>query len=139
VKICLDASLLVDLMLPTTATRIVRLWREWLNREVDFVAPTLVFSEVASALRRLRSQEQITPEEALAGYDAFLNISLSPVSDKELARRAWELADLLRLRRPYDMFYVALAEREGCELWTTDDDLQETMSRGAEWVAVRVP
>ena len=138
-KICLDASLLVDLMLPTTAARIAELWREWLNRGIELLAPTLVFSEVASALRRLRSQGQITPEEALAGYDAFLSISLSPVSDKDLARRAWELADLLRLRRPYDMFYVALAEREGCELWTTDDNLRETTSRGAEWVVVRVP
>jgi predicted nucleic acid-binding protein len=139
VKICLDASLLVDLMLPTTATKIVELWREWLNRGIEFLAPTLAFSEVASALRRLRFQGQITPEEALAGYDAFLNIGLLPVSDKDLARRAWDLADLLRLRRPHDMFYVALAERESCELWTTDDNLRETTSRGAAWVAVRVP
>jgi predicted nucleic acid-binding protein len=139
VKICLDASLLVDLMIPTTATRVVRLWREWLNHEIEFLAPTLVFSEVASALRRLRSQGEITPDEALAGYDAFLNLGFSPVSDKELARRAWELADLLGLRRPYDMFYVALAEREGCELWTTDKALRETTSRAARWVEVRVP
>jgi predicted nucleic acid-binding protein len=139
VKICLDASLLVDLMLPTPGARIARLWREWVIRGFELLAPTLVFSEVASALRRLRSQGQITPEEAMAGYDAFLSISLSPVSDKELARRAWELADLLGLRRPYDMFYVALAEREGCELWTTDNALRETTSRAAKWVEVRVP
>jgi predicted nucleic acid-binding protein len=139
VKICLDASLLVDLMLPTTATKIVDLWREWLTRGIQFLAPTLVFSEVASALRRLRAQGQITGDEALAGYDAFLDIGLLAVSDQELARRAWELADLLRLRQPHDMFYVALAEREGCELWTTDDNLRETTARTARWVTVRVP
>ncbi|MCB0135046.1 MAG: type II toxin-antitoxin system VapC family toxin, partial [Caldilineaceae bacterium] len=52
--------------------------------------------------------------------------------DDELVRQAY--AWTLRLKRAaaYDSFYLALAQRLGCELWTVDHKLFKAV--GAPWV-----
>ena len=40
-----------------------------------------------------------------------------------LPEDAWPLAQKLNASRAYDMFYVALAEAQPCDLWTADQRL----------------
>jgi predicted nucleic acid-binding protein len=98
----------------------------WEARGVRILAPPIFPSEVGNALLKyvrgdstMRPEDRLSLQEATALFDAvsgIVNIS----GDASLVARAMELC--LRWQRPsvYDATFVALAEREECELWTAD-------------------
>jgi predicted nucleic acid-binding protein len=50
---------------------------------------------------------------------------------------AWRWAVTVNAPRMYDMYYLALAEREQCDLWTADRRLQRLVGGKSErihWV-----
>jgi predicted nucleic acid-binding protein len=58
-------------------------------------------------------------------------LCLSPLA---LSTRALELADRFGLSATYDAHYLALAEREGCEYWTADERLWNSVRAQLGWV-----
>ncbi|MGI8551809.1 MAG: type II toxin-antitoxin system VapC family toxin [Dehalococcoidia bacterium] len=54
--------------------------------------------------------------------------------DALLARRAFEIADRFALWKAYDNLYAALAEQQGCELWTSDQRFYNLMHGSFPWV-----
>jgi predicted nucleic acid-binding protein len=118
--VVVDTSLAVPWVLPEVTTPgAVALLARWQRDAVERLAPTLFVSEVNGAhIRRRRRNEITAGDAALASTELLRAVRLSP-DDARLAPRALTIADQLGAS-PYDALYAALAEREGCELWTGD-------------------
>jgi predicted nucleic acid-binding protein len=85
-------------------------------------APDVFPVEIAHGITRAERQARITPAEgALLLTDMLTRLPVMHVSLPLLAR-AYQISSDASIG-VYDCLYVALAEREGCELVTSDDKL----------------
>ena len=133
--VCVDASLAIRLLEsadPDSAP--VRLWRDWHEAERGIVAPSLLYYELTSALRRYVAHNELLPEEAIRLLDIALTLDITFYGDAELHRRALKLVESLSLPAAYDGHYLALAERLGAELWTADGHLVRSVHQAMPWV-----
>jgi predicted nucleic acid-binding protein len=127
VTIVVDASVLVDLLLgaPTvTAGRDRRVRGERRRVTLD-----LADLEVMSSLRRRLSSRRITAATADAAVAALATMPIRRLRSTPLRKRIWELRPS---HAPYDAAYVALAERLGLPLVTTDRRLARSHGHRAE-------
>jgi predicted nucleic acid-binding protein len=92
----------------------------------ELLAPDFFPVEVTHAITRAERQGRITPAEG----SSFVTDLLAELPDLHpslpLLPRAYVLSSLFR-QGVYDCIYVALAEREGCELVTADDKLVKNL------------
>ena len=88
----------------------------------EFVAPDVFPAEFAHAITRAERQGRISPTEgAIAVVSMLVELPiLHPTAG--LLPRAYAISSTARIGI-YDCLYVALAEREGCNLVTADDKL----------------
>lgn len=109
---------------------------DWSSNGVVILAPALLTYEVTNALYKNVRKGEITLEEA---KEALRKVLLSGVvlnfsKDSDLGRRAIEFAGQFGLSATYDAHYLALAEREGCELWTADTRMWNSIRGKLSWV-----
>ena len=95
------------------------LWDRWQEASERVIAPPIFRSEVTNALHQMVRRGHVSP------YDAtdLLRSLVSVVAVEEpphLYVRALGLAGEFALGSTYDALYLALAESEGCEVWTAD-------------------
>lgn len=122
--VCLDASLVLLSFLRDPASLTAdALFQSWQDADVELIGPRMLTLEVPSALRQAVHRGRLTPDEGEGALDAFLRMRIRVREPKDLVQRAWRLGKLLNAPRLYDMYYLALAEREACELWTADKRL----------------
>ena len=97
-----------------------------LEAEIAWIAPRLMLTEAASALRRKVADDLIEPEVATQALDVILQAVsdgvVRLVDDERIVAPALMLAIAVRHRLP-DCLYLALAEREGAAIATADDKL----------------
>jgi predicted nucleic acid-binding protein len=117
---CLDASLVLRLLLCEPGSEEVEQWLA-LHADDDFVAPHFFVAEVASVIRSRCRRSIITGAQAHQALCFLANLNVRLVWDWSLAERAFALAEELDQPTVYDSLYLALAEAEGCELWTADE------------------
>jgi predicted nucleic acid-binding protein len=101
----------------------ITLLRQWRAASVRLLVPGLFLSEINAALLKRRRAGTMTVADAIAALRALASAVTIIREDSQLTERAFQIADGLGLRNAYDSLYVALAEREGCELWTADERL----------------
>lgn len=106
----------------------------WTADGTSLLVPSLISSEIANALFERVRRGEFAVDEAAQFMSTFLLISLNFVADPAIAARALELAAHYSLKAVYDAHYLALAEREGCELWTADERLWNTVKDRLAWV-----
>jgi predicted nucleic acid-binding protein len=102
-------------------------------KDVRLFAPSLWQFELASILTKAVHFREMSEDSArhLLELAGKLPVQLI-LPDKELMAQAFNWT--LRLKRAaYDSFYVALAERLGCELWTADRKLANALNK-VSWV-----
>ncbi|MDP2950226.1 MAG: type II toxin-antitoxin system VapC family toxin [Chloroflexota bacterium] len=134
-RICLDASLVLAWLLPAERTaEIIDIWDRLLRRGDELLGPPLLFIEVTSVLRERMVQQQITSQQAEIAFSAFQLLPVGRAWPRELHAKAWEIAKALSQRKAYDAHYLALAEIEGCELWTADRRLYNAVGGRMPWV-----
>jgi predicted nucleic acid-binding protein len=92
----------------------------------DLVAPDIFPIEVAHSLTRAERQGRITPAEGIIRFKDMFTIPPDLHPYLPLLPRAYQLSSQVRIG-VYDCLYVALAEREGCELLTADDRLARSL------------
>jgi predicted nucleic acid-binding protein len=120
-EVCVDASLVVAWYLPEEfSDRAFELKERWAGEGKELVAPVMLASEVPSALRQAVYRGRIFPGEGDEAFETFLDSPIRIVQPENLLSRAWEIAKAVNAPRLYDAFYIALADIEGCELWTAD-------------------
>ncbi len=137
-SVCIDASLAVAWLSYEQHTAIANILRqEWREKGVQMVGPPLFHAEVTSTLRKQVYFKQILPEEGEEAFSICLDIPVRTVDDPEVYQIAWELAKKYNLPRTYDMQYLAVAELEDCELWTSDKNLVNSLkgkNKRIRWV-----
>lgn len=94
-----------------------------LDRPILWLAPRLLVVEVAAAIRRKIAGGELGPAAGLGALGALLDAvregTVRLADDETLVTNALVLSTSLAHRVP-DCLYLALAEREGCALSTTD-------------------
>lgn len=119
--VCIDASLVGAWLLPEEfSDQAIRLRNRLHAAGEELIAPTLLTSEVTSTLRKAVYRKRIEADFGDEAYEAFKSFPISFHDLRELADAAWFWTKHVNAPRPLDMFYLALAEREDCDLWTLD-------------------
>lgn len=124
----LDSCVAFKMLVPEVDTpKALQLRDDFLNGILELLSPDILPIEVAHALTRAERQCRITPAQgSLLLKNMFKYMpNLHPYIG--LLPRAYDLSSSVR-QGVYDCLYVALAEREGCELVTSDDKMVMKLS-----------
>jgi predicted nucleic acid-binding protein len=120
-KYVLDSSVAFKWVVPEIDTpRAVRLRDEFRAGVHELIAPDVFPPEIAHALTRAERQGRIN--DPVTRLIDVLNTSPSLIPSLPMLLRAADISSRLRVG-VYDCLYVALAEREVCELVTADTRL----------------
>jgi predicted nucleic acid-binding protein len=134
--VCVDASLVVKLVIDAEDRQLRSLWRQWRDEGRQATAPALLFFEVSNALHRLARHRYFGRAAASAALQAALGLPLQLFVDPTLHHQAIRIAQHFGLPACYDAHYLALAERLGAELWTCDHKLARVVAQELPWVQV---
>jgi predicted nucleic acid-binding protein len=129
--VVVDASLAIKWVVKEEDSGIaLALINEWNIKGIMMIAPSLLTYEVTNILYQNMRKGKINLDQAKKILTEILSIGieLDFPNNSALSTRAFELANQFNLLATYDPHYVALAERENCELWTADTRL---------WTAVK--
>jgi predicted nucleic acid-binding protein len=134
--VCVDASLALKWILPEDLSGLAdALLEAWRRDEVTLFAPSIFQAEVTSIIRERAFRGDIS----IAGADTLLESALRwpitvPASFPRLQRIALGYAHRFNRPKAYDAQYLALAEVLGCELWTGDRRLVNSLQGALPWV-----
>jgi predicted nucleic acid-binding protein len=118
-----DASVALTAVLPgTLRAKALQLQTDYQNRIQDLLAPDIFIAETANALTKAERQKLIKVGRASFLHGTIMNARPVLHAYVPLVSRAIEISAQTR-SASYDCLYVALAEREVCELVTVDDKL----------------
>ena len=133
--VVVDASLAVALVVDEDQSDACHaMLVHWEQGTVQRLAPALFALETATALRVYARRGRITTQGGRTRLQTLLNAVIIRPSDADLVWRAYELATLLDQGAVYDCTYAAMAEAEGCELWTADERFFNATRRRLPWV-----
>ncbi len=121
--VVVDASLAIKWVLEEEYTEQALVLRgRWQDTRQQIMAPPIFRAEIANALHQRVRKREVSRLEATEMLDSLLALVVigEPAG---LYGRAMGLAGDLGLGSIYDALYLALAEYEGCELWTADQRL----------------
>lgn len=122
-KYVLDSSVAFKWAVQEVDTdKALRLRDDYRNALHELLAPDIFPIEVGHALTRAERQQRIAPSNGWAAWLAVMADAPRLVRSIRLMPRAYALSSQMRVG-VYDCLYVALAEREGCDLVTADDKL----------------
>ena len=122
-KYVLDACVALKWVLIESDTdRARRLRDDYRGQRHELIAPDLFELEVAHGLSKAERKGILAPPEGGHHLLSILTDLPALVPCSPLLIRAFTIASQARIS-VYDCFYVALAEREGCELVTSDEKL----------------
>lgn len=134
--VAVDASLALKWVIlePYTAEADA-LAAQWVAAGIERLAPALLAYEATNALYRKQPapDAQHVAWVALSLADILAAVTLVP-PDLVLLERAAAIAAQLGRPAAYDAQYAALAEREGCELWTADERFWNAARPHFGWV-----
>jgi predicted nucleic acid-binding protein len=122
-KYVLDASIAVKWVLPEPdSTKAIALRNDYRQRVIDLISPDIFPAEIAHALTRAERRGLIAQGESEKNLADFFSTAPYLYPYSVVLSRAVELSSQERIG-VYDCLYVALAEREQCELATADSRL----------------
>ena len=121
--VVVDASVALKWVIEEEGTdEALALWDRWQAGGERVIAPPVFRAEVANALRQFVRRGLAATLEAADLLETLLE-TVAVEDPPHLYRRSLELADAFDLGAVYDALYLALAERENCEVWTADRKL----------------
>jgi len=109
-------------------------WNRVSEEKTELIGPPLLFAEVSSVLRLRVFLGEFQPDEGDGFLEELFRLEIAEVNPPGLTRAAWELAKRFNHPRTYDAQYLALAELEGCEFWTADRRLYNSVRDQLPWV-----
>lgn len=133
--VCIDANIVVRLVLFEDDSKIRSLWETWAKDDVQIVAPSLLHYEVVNSLYQYQKHGLVSSASLERALEAALTLPIDLVDDDHVHRRAIALAAECKLPAAYDAHYLALAEWMEIELWTADLRLAKAAnSFDLDWV-----
>jgi predicted nucleic acid-binding protein len=123
----LDASVSLRWVLPNAlSAKALKLRDEYQQKIHELIAPSIYPGEIANALTKAERQKLINVGQARGLILSVLSTPPALHLYDPLLLRATDMSSQTR-GGFYDCLYVALAEREGCELVTADQKLLENL------------
>ncbi len=124
---CLDTSVFIKYLVPdeqdeaASSLVLASLKGGW-----RMLAPSWVWEEVGSVLRKKIRMGLLEPEEADQLWRGFLALPLTILEERDIAQKGWELARMFRLPTLYEAAFLACVETAtngegGGEFWTADE------------------
>ena len=135
--VVVDASIALKWTInETDSSAALALLANWTDKEIEVHAPSLLVYEVTNALYRRVRRGEIPFEDARRGLTEiiFKVVEFDFPEDPDFNIRAMELGQQFGLPAAYDSHYLALAESEGCELWTADLRMWNSVKGKLDWV-----
>ncbi len=137
-KVVVDASIAVKWVLnEPDSSAAVALLTDWTDGEgIKVLAPGLLLYEVTNTFHRHIRKGDITFDDVKQGLTEiiFEVIDFKFSRNASLNIRAMEIAQQFGLPAAYDAHYLAFAEYSGCELWTADTRLWNSIKGKLAWV-----
>lgn len=133
----IDANVAIKWVLQEPDSNLAEALLIELNRKGTVMyAPALLTYEVTNILYQNVRKGTMTLEKAKEATKDVLStgLKLEFTQGTILNTRALELAQRFNLPATYDAHYLALAEREQCELWTADKRLWNSIKGKLPWV-----
>ncbi|HYV39060.1 MAG TPA: type II toxin-antitoxin system VapC family toxin [Gemmataceae bacterium] len=122
-KYVLDSNVALKWVLPEADSgRAIRLRDEYRLGIHELLAPDIFPSEIANGLASAERQKRIRTGESAIFLNDILSAAPALHHSSSLLLRAMEVS-ISTKQAVYDCIYLALAEMEGCELVTADDQL----------------
>src|SRR4051794_19803756 len=119
-KLVLDSSVGIKWFLAESdSDKALRIRDDFFRGIHELLAPDIYPVEFTHALTRAERQLRITTAEGLSHFQDMFATLPGLHAHLPLLPRAYEISSSVRMG-VYDCLYVALAEREGCELLTAD-------------------
>ena len=109
------------------------------RRAVKAIAPHLLIYEVTNGILTAVRRKRLVSDKAL---EAINNLMELGVELREVEPEMILKLSLAHNLAAYDAAYLALAESEGCELWTGDRPFYQAVKDGVsrvKWIADYVP
>jgi len=122
-SVVVDASIAIKWVLQEPDSDVAyALLAEWIEKETVILAPALLAYEITNILYRKTLNGDLTLDNAKLGIRKILltGLEFDFTEDPSFGIKAMELANQFNQPATYDSHYLALAEREDCELWTAD-------------------
>jgi predicted nucleic acid-binding protein len=76
----------------------------------------------------------ITADEGEEAFQTFQSIPIRLSQRRGIAPLLWQLAQQFNRPRTYDTAYMAVAQIYGCDLWTADERLYNSVQGKLTWV-----
>ncbi len=130
---CVDAGVVVRLLSPGYP-EVPALWREFRRSKATLVAPLLLRYEVTNSFHRMRRAGTMTDTEVSGQLRRALELPIDYHDEVGLHGEAARIAARFGQAATYDAHYLALAERLGIDLWTTDRRLVKAVGDQLPWV-----
>ena len=132
--VTIDAGVAFRLIAPhPRQQRYVDLVESWQRAGYQLCAPTLWAFELTSTFTRMVRHGDLNAATGRDGLRMAYALGVQLIEpDEEQALKAFAWTERLKRTAAYDSFYLALAERLGCELWTADRRLVNAASQS--WV-----
>ena len=126
-KRVLDSSVAFKWVVPEVdSDKALRLRDDYRNGNAELIAPDIFLVEIAHALTRAERQKRITPVQGALALADVISTQPQLCGYIALLPRAYEISSH-RSIGVYDCLYVALAEREGCDLVSADDRMVKNL------------
>jgi predicted nucleic acid-binding protein len=119
----LDSNVALKWVLPESDShKAIQVRDDFLAGVHEMLAPDVFLGEVGHSLTRLERRKLIRPPDGARKFSDILAALPAIYPSLPVSSRAYEISSQTR-HGFYDCLYVALAEREGCELVTADQRL----------------
>lgn len=132
--ICVDASLVVRLVIDHRDDRLPAQWQAWSEAGKQIVAPTLLYYEVTNALFRYQKQGLLASEVVEQALLVALSLPIRLDGDAGLHLLARRFAERFALSAAYDAHYLALADHLAAAFWSADARLANKVQGELSWV-----
>ncbi|HZU67968.1 MAG TPA: type II toxin-antitoxin system VapC family toxin [Ktedonobacteraceae bacterium] len=134
--VVVDASIALKWAITEADSKTARaLLAEWVNQGVEIKAPALLAYEITNILYREVRAGRISSDTAKIGIKLiFRTVKLVLSKNSSFNIRAMALAEHYGLPASYGAHYLAFAEQQGCELWTSDTRLWRSVKGQLDWV-----
>lgn len=134
-KAVVDASIALRWVLrDEKEAHVDALLEQWVASLTEMLAPPLFPAEITNALYLSIRRNRLTLDEAQLALNTIMQLGIRIAEPVGLYSRSLHLAATYGVASAYDAQYVALAEMEGCELWTADEKLAASIKPSPSWL-----
>lgn len=134
-----DASFAIRLVMPhPNLDHFQNLSEQWLTEGFTLCAPSLWLYEVTSVTTKFVRFGDLDRQQGQELIQVLHNLGVVLFEmDISLITRAFDWTIQLNRAATYDSFYLALAEKLGCDFWTADQRLANAVSQ--PWIKLAGP